>query len=190
MSGAIGDFNEKRFSYEDNINGLVPQGDPNLYVTNNLWDETVNQGVYIVNDTDLANSYTGQRRIGAAYVMYEGQLLQDLTISTGVRYESTDIHLRSQDITQDQGRLLAHNLLPSLQLAWRRLEQWVVRGSYGRTVARPSFRELAPYTSFDFIGDYLLVGNASLSHTVIDNAEVRGEWYPQTRQCAFFGNFL
>ncbi len=182
-------FNEERFGYADNLNGIVPEGDPNLYTPDRIWTAENDRGVYILNDTDEANSYTGRRNVIGGYAMYDGVLAGSFTLNAGLRYESTDITVHSADLTQADGILRAHDVLPAAQLAWRSGDQWVVRASYGRTVARPSFRELAPYTSFDFIGDYLLVGNAALKRTNIDNVELRGEWYRKQGSIISFSAF-
>jgi TonB-dependent receptor len=52
-----------------------------------------------------------------------------------------------------------------------------LRGAYYRTLARPSFRELAPFASFDFVGDYIFIGNANLKRTLIDNFDIRWEFF-------------
>jgi outer membrane receptor protein involved in Fe transport len=52
-----------------------------------------------------------------------------------------------------------------------------LRGSYSRTLARPEFRELAPYSNFDFVGDYVYVGYQDLKRTLIHNCDLRWEWF-------------
>src|SRR5690606_14500699 len=47
----------------------------------------------------------------------------------------------------------------------------------GMTVARPQFRELAPFQFYDFQLDRLIVGNPELERTRIQNVDVRYEWY-------------
>ncbi len=46
-----------------------------------------------------------------------------------------------------------------------------------RTLARPNFRELAPYASQDFAGGEVYVGNSNLQRTTIDNFDLRWEYY-------------
>jgi outer membrane receptor protein involved in Fe transport len=52
-----------------------------------------------------------------------------------------------------------------------------LRAAYGRTLARPTLRELAPYGTWEFIGGYYLSGNSHLEYTKIDNYDVRWEWF-------------
>ena len=182
-------FRESQYRYDDNFNGIVPDGDPNAYLENNVWRSDTQEGAYIVEDSEMANNYDASRAIASAYAMYEGQLWRNLSLSTGVRMERTEMHLASMDAAKPEGQLSLIDVLPSFQLAWYLQEKWVFRATYGRTVGRPSFRELAPYASFDFIGDYLLVGNASLQRTLTDNYELKGEWFYDTGELISLAGF-
>jgi outer membrane receptor protein involved in Fe transport len=52
-----------------------------------------------------------------------------------------------------------------------------LRFSYGKTLARPNFREIAPFKNYDFRGGDSYVGNPSLERTLIDNYDIRWEWF-------------
>ncbi len=52
-----------------------------------------------------------------------------------------------------------------------------LRASYGRTLARPTFRELAPFSSFNFVGDFIFIGNPKLKRTLVDNFDLRWEHF-------------
>jgi outer membrane receptor protein involved in Fe transport len=54
-----------------------------------------------------------------------------------------------------------------------------LRLSYSQTVARPSFRELAGYRSYDPSLDELLDGNPNLEMSSIQNYDLRWEWFPR-----------
>mgnify|MGYP003477878935 CR=1 FL=1 len=51
--------------------------------------------------------------------------------------------------------------------------------SSSKTIARPNFREIADYTSFEFVGDFVYIGNPSLRRTTIKNYDLRWEWFPR-----------
>jgi hypothetical protein len=53
-----------------------------------------------------------------------------------------------------------------------------VRASYGRTVARPLVRELAPFLNQDFVRRRNTQGNPDLVRTYIHNFDLRWEWFP------------
>ena len=52
------------------------------------------------------------------------------------------------------------------------------RGAYGKTVARPELRELAVSGYYDFLTDDYVFGNPELVRTVVDNYDLRFEFYP------------
>ena len=54
-----------------------------------------------------------------------------------------------------------------------------LRGSYTHTLARPNMREMAPFSSFEFIGDFIFTGNPELERTLVKNYDLRWEWYPK-----------
>ena len=54
-----------------------------------------------------------------------------------------------------------------------------VRVSYSQTIARPSFRELAAYYSYDPIVSDFVEGNPLLNMSAIKNYDVRWEWFPR-----------
>ena len=49
--------------------------------------------------------------------------------------------------------------------------------SYGRTLARPSFREIAPTAWFDFETSFQFIGNPELKRTLVNNFDLRIEKY-------------
>lgn len=58
-------------------------------------------------------------------------------------------------------------------------EDMNLRLAYGKTLARPTFREIALVPVFDFMGGDILIGNPDLEVTSIDNYDLRWEWFPE-----------
>ena len=52
-----------------------------------------------------------------------------------------------------------------------------LRAAATQTLARPTFREIAPFQSFDFATDGPLIGNPTLNRTLITNLDLRYEWF-------------
>jgi TonB-dependent receptor len=69
-------------------------------------------------------------------------------------------------------------VLPALALTWRANADWNLRLSVTRTLSRPEYRELSPILFREVIGGDNLRGNAALSRTLVDNFDLRWEWYP------------
>jgi TonB-dependent receptor len=114
--------------------------------------------------------------------MAEIDVTRFLKLSGGVRYEDTFLESVSRDSTLNVsdriGTIDQQDLLPSVILIGALSETMQLRAAFSKTLARPTFRELSPYVSFDFIGDNLFRGNAKLERTLITNYDFRWEWYP------------
>jgi len=134
-------------------------------------------GNYVVDATQPSSNYDGDQQVSAVYGMVEWPLTRSLRLIAGARFETTSTGVASRDSTLSEGHLSNHDLLPSANLVYRLTDRMNLRFAYGRTLARPVFRELAPYASFDFVGDYIFVGNPDLKRTLIDNIDVRWEWF-------------
>lgn len=73
------------------------------------------------------------------------------------------------------------SVLPSVNLTWRPDSIFVARMSYGKTVNRPEFRELAPYNDYDYVNNEMVTGNPNLVSATIDNYDIRFELYPRSQ---------
>ena len=62
--------------------------------------------------------------------------------------------------------------MPALSLVFSPTENTNWRFAASRTVARPTFRELAPYLSYPYIGGDNYEGNPDLSMTKIRNYDL------------------
>ena len=85
--------------------------------------------------------------------------------------------MSSIDPSKKNGYLSENDLLPSFNAVYELSPSINLRASYGRTLARPTFRELAPFASFSFVGDFTLIGNADLQRTLVDNFDLRWEHF-------------
>jgi TonB-dependent receptor len=128
--------------------------------------------------SDPKANYDGTQNVAAVYGMVELPLWSRLTMVGGVRYETTEFSMDQVYIATDTTDLIdGSDLLPSVNLICKLGENMNLRAAYGRTLARPTLRELAPYGTWEFIGGYYLSGNSHLEYTKIDNYDVRWEWF-------------
>ncbi len=174
-------FRERRFEYQWSALGAYT-GDPEVFFGESLGivDSTNNRylfGSYIKDVSKRTNNYDASQDVAAGYAMIEWPLTRRLRLIGGARLEQAALEVVSQDTAQAKGLLDNMDLLPSVNLVYQVLDNMNVRAAYGRTLARPTFRELAPFGSFEFIGDYQFVGNPNLQRTVIDNWDLRWEWF-------------
>jgi TonB-dependent receptor len=118
--------------------------------------------------------------------MFDLSLTDRLRVVTGLRYEKTDMFVENHVDTleyptkvddYDNGGFEANDFLPSFSLVYSPVEDMNFRIGYGRTVARPVFRELAPYASYDYKAGLRKIGNPDLEKTTVDNVDFRWEWF-------------
>ena len=184
------EFWERQFAYR----GAAPWvgGDPNAFLTDsNLgYAPTVlangrirwNWQRYIhAFDSD----YNASSSITGTYFMTDSQMLEWLRLIAGVRIEGTDIQIHSVSYLDNSITGLRVNdtvleqtdVLPAAGVVATLRTNLLLRLNYGDTVARPSFRELAAYRSYDPNLDIELEGNPRLQMTSIANYDARVEWY-------------
>ena len=176
-------FRERHFVLQPDVQGNLYQGNPETFFTEQvglLTNQSGNFnrfGLYVDDVTLPENSYDGDSEIAAAFAMVDVPLTQTLRVIGGARYEYTSITVASLSERFEQGELGGGDLLPSLNLVYQLQDNMNLRAAYGRTLARPTFRELAPYASFSFVGDYIFQGNPALERTLTNNYDLRWEWF-------------
>ena len=130
---------------------------------------------YYINDSKERNIYSGEENIAAGYGMIVYQLFADLKVITGARVEMTDISVYGVDT----GSINKVDVLPSLNLIYALSNKMNLRASASQTIARPNMREMAPFFTLEFLGGFLYSGNSGLDRTLIQNYDLRWEFYPR-----------
>jgi len=151
-----------------------------LFTPNNIGE----QGFIMDDITNLSDSYEGQSNLVAGYVMLDNKVAERLRITWGGRVES----FRQQVQTGTFGGTplsvdtTITTFLPSFNITYSLTEKQQLRLSGSKTVCRAEFRELAPFSFYDFYLNANVVGNPSLTQGSIYNADVRYEVYPGQNQ--------
>ncbi|MGA7305147.1 MAG: TonB-dependent receptor, partial [Rhodothermales bacterium] len=128
------------------------------------------------------NQYDGSRDIAAGYSMADLLLGHKLRVIAGARLESTRMSVVSQDTLVDTGNIDKLDLLPSLNTIYHITNEMNLRLGVSKTLARPVFREIAPFESFDFLLGSFLIGNPALDRSLIWNYDLRWEWFIRPRE--------
>ena len=140
-----------------------------------------NAGLYLQENSPARANYDASRDIIAGYVMIELPLTRKLKLIGGIRSESTEIATESYDLTLPdslrRGVLKTPDWLPSMNVVYAISESMNLRLAATRTLARPTYRELAPFQSFNFVGGDIQEGNPLLNRTLISNYDVRWEMF-------------
>ncbi|PAW67861.1 MAG: hypothetical protein B9S34_04110 [Opitutia bacterium Tous-C1TDCM] len=176
------DYREQRFQY-----GLSPRSRNDFETFPapvGILGRTANNVTFgnTVSRLQEPNNYTGEQKIRAGYAMFDGQLARDLRVIAGVRFEATELRTAPRATvgsTPKPGEIDQTDTLPALSFVWAATPKTNWRVAYGRTMARPTYKELTDIRYEDvFTGDVYL-GNPDLELTVIDNFDLRWEWFPR-----------
>ena len=137
----------------------------------------------VLNIRSLAQggSYSANDGLFAGYGMAEYALTPTLTLIGGARVERSDALVKAISTLGERSsaRNVYTDVLPAVALNFRPSEVTTLRFSVSRTLARPEYRELAGIKSRDVLGGVDVRGNPDLVRTLIDNADIRWEFYPR-----------
>ena len=150
------------------------------------------------------NVFDATQAILAAYAMVEMPLGPKLKFIGGARYETTDMEIlpndstlfdpiREADSTATPGLLSLTDILPSASFIFKVNDRMNIRANYARTLARPSIMEFSQFERLPYIGGPIYEGNPLLERTLIDNVDLRWEWFFSITEMvsvsAFYKNF-
>jgi TonB-dependent receptor len=130
-------------------------------------------------------NYDGAQTFSAGYVSGDWRFSERWRSVLGVRFERTEIlttALPAVGLTVRPGEIRQTEALPALALIWSPSQKQNLRLSYGRTLARPTFRELADVVNYEAFTDEFIGGNPDLEMTIIDNVDLRWEWFPRSSE--------
>lgn len=137
--------------------------------------------------------YDGDMSSHALFLMADQKLWKHLRLVYGVRAEHFDLNSKQEALYRrsfndepDPNDVQRHRFgvresswrfLPSINATYSLTPEFNIRGSYARTVIRPDFREIGMFGMYDFEIDGYVYGE-HVQSTLIDNMDVRFEWYP------------
>ncbi|MFT6964070.1 MAG: TonB-dependent receptor [Flammeovirgaceae bacterium] len=158
--------------------------DPNwILQPENVWTVDKKEGSFVDDFSNENNSFEARQTIFAAYVMSELVLTPKLKSVFGVRMEKaqmfyTGLPSKNTDPAYDDTKTLDDlDFLPSVSLVYELKENMNLRGSWTRTLARPSFKEKSQVFIPDPISNIKFNGNIDLEAAKIWNYDVRWEYF-------------
>jgi TonB-dependent receptor len=153
-------------------------------------------GVKIDEQTNASDSYTASNNQIALYASGNYSFTKKLNIIAGLRMEKNVQKLNSFDISKNAPVNYNRDItdfLPSANLTYNFTEKSLLRLAYGRTLNRPEFREIAPFSFYDFVNNRVVQGNSDIQNAQIDNLDFRYEFYPTPSEiisiAAFYKKF-
>ncbi len=180
-------FRENRYAYgqdlanlnnfKDDFDGFFSYTGIDESRSNNVF---IKYGQYIFDRSNPTNNYGGKKEISAGYFMAEVPF-GDLKFVGGLRSENTLIRSESTNLVLADsvriGEVDKTDLLPAASFIYSISDNVNIRVSYSNTIARPNYREIAPFSSFDAYGGSINIGNINLDRTLITNYDARWEWF-------------
>ncbi|MEZ0334429.1 MAG: TonB-dependent receptor [Gemmatimonadales bacterium] len=130
-------------------------------------------------------------RLAAGYAQVELPLGNRLQLIGGARIEQWDLDLNTLDPQGTPSSTTRNDtdILPALALNYDLTEKQVVRLSASQTLSRPEYREIASVSSFEPIGGTITFGNPNLQRALIQNYDLRWEFYPRAGEVLSVGLF-
>lgn len=128
------------------------------------------------------NNYAATQTVSAGYAMFDLPMTAQLRGVLGVRFENTEMEtvpVRIAGLNPRDGLIDERDALPALNLVYALTPRMNWRAAYGRTLARPTFKELTDIRYEDVFTLDTYLGNPELGRTLIDNFDLRWEWFPR-----------
>lgn len=145
--------------------------------------------------------YTGEQQVSGFYGMAEFPLGRRVELVAGARREGTDFSIvpvneilgRVEVVVTDEqlnryivlvpderGKASIRDArwLPALGLIVELAPSMKLRAHYAETIARPTYRELAPVATEEYLAGDEFLGNPDLKLSSIANYDLRWEWFP------------
>lgn len=153
-------------------------------------------GIKLKEITALSDSYSANGKVFAGYINFRFRFGTRADLSVGLRAEKDMEELSSyRQGTTIPVHVLRDtiNLFPSANIAYNLSEKSLLRFTYGMSVNRPEFREIAPFYFVDFDQNAGIYGNENIKQAYIHNFDFRFEFYPGNNETfnagVFFKNF-
>ncbi len=185
-----------RFSPRNTIGVDLSQPPEVLFSEENL---SGSNPVFELNEeTRNTDAYTAGQQIFAGYGMVDLPLSDDWRFVGGVRIENSQQNVTTVDPFNTERPPIESGLddtdiLPGLNVVYRLNDAMNLRSGFSQTVNRPEFRELAPFEFTDVVGGRAVVGNPDLRRALIQNVDLRWEWFPNASEVVaasfFYKNF-
>ena len=138
---------------------------------------------------NVEDSYAGNSLTNAGYVMFDNKIGDKARLVWGARVEQFNTEVKAKDASISNVNQDYIDVLPSANFTYSLTDKINLRASYYRTLARPEFRELAISSYYDYELLALQQGNPNLKRALIDNADVRFEFYPSAGQILSVSGF-
>lgn len=193
------EFRERYFKLSSLVGMFPYNGDPDAFLDESHFgiqpdstpDSYIDYGLSWEAYSDPKSNFDATQDISAAYAMMELPVFARLTLIGGVRFETTEMDLKQIKLAQDTiAPIKGEDFLPSINAIYKMSENMNARFAYGRTLARPTLREISPHTTWEFVEGGYYHGDPHIKYTKIENYDVRWEWFLRPGEILAVSGFL
>lgn len=161
-----------------------------------LSDSNISSGLVSIEEGTLnTDEYTARQLLDSHYASASVTLFDSLFMTLGNRTEWTNQQVLSYD--KDAAEKLPikaevdnADSLPSANLTYKFSPKYQIRLGWSNSVARPEFRELSTATFYDDTVDMNVRGYPDLERSLIENSDIRFEYYPTPNESVSIGYFI
>lgn len=177
------DFYSANFYYD--VSQLFPDIN-NIYDTDSyLNEENIKNGTIGINRvSQKRNSYYAGNDIYAGFLDVEYYLTPRLLLAGGVRFEDSHQWVRywNDQAEEKRAEMNVKDLFPALNLKYtiENDNTQNYRIGVSRTVTRPSFLEMAPFSYQESYGSNIVIGNDSIQNGYNYNFDIRYELFTKS----------
>ncbi|HEX7151101.1 MAG TPA: TonB-dependent receptor [Thermoanaerobaculia bacterium] len=174
------DFGARRFRFAtaNQLQFDLTQTPDEIFTANNIRPN----GFEIREITGVNDAYDAEHIVDAAYLMTDTTFGRWRVIG-GARVESSDQRVRTFNPFDTASNVESVNesrdVLPLINLVYQLAAKTNVRFAYGRSLNRPEFRELSPFTFVEVAGGRSVAGNPDLEQATLDSFDLRWETFPR-----------
>lgn len=175
-------FKTRQFAYS--INSYWQGYSDMDFLTEFMQSDNYNVDKLTLKDnSSYKDDYKGHYTIGAAYVGLNVPVTSQFSTYIGARYEYYQMVLTtSRNANRNNPfdtKYTYNDIFPSINMLYKLNDKHQLRLSYGESVNRPEFREVAPSIFYDFDLANNVSGYAGLKPAYIHNVDFRYEFYPR-----------
>ena len=176
---------------------LLSLPEDQIFSNSNLGLMADGQGGFKLEEgTNVDDSYQAFSLLNASYAMFDTKITDKFRVVGGARLESYHQNFKyiefGSNLQQNIDTTVV-DILPSVNLIYSLTNKINFRLSASKTVSRPEFRELAPFSFYNFLNDNLTSGDPTLKRSTINNYDARFEFFPGAGQIfsvsAFYKQF-
>jgi hypothetical protein len=143
------------------------------------------EGYFLVDGTEAGDNYNSKYNLVSGYADATKTVLENLLVNVGFRLENFKQNLKT-DTSIDNN---STDFMPFINLRLGLSENMDIRFGYNKSVNRPAFRELAPFSFYDYDFRADIQGNPGLKNATINNLDVKWELFMGEADYLSFGGF-